>query len=403
MNDNNNLYLMPIKFNKFKDIGNTSSSRLNNYYYLSKLITQNILYAVYHQPLSIDDIAAKLAMPPNTIEQIIHYLEDSGDIIKVTNDKYLTTILIHDLSKNVHDSMISIYQKYAKIIVNEYFKCFDIDIIKQLNRYCTNGVSPSTVSAISDRHIDGGTPSVRWRSEITDTINFMKWCIFTLAITKKFYFKEHKEKLLKHYTKRNDGTQLITMAIIENGFNDILYKKHDTNYGSLEFTLPFIDDFPCYLWMFNSVFDNRVYNWNYYLRREHVYLYDYLKKNLTDIEQNSEKFRIMHQNGILINNSVNMMVTNLSLDNILEILPPIPDCFKDINHSIAKETFNIAKGEYPEHLQGLVSDLLVNALDSYEMVVAILYELLNTNILEQLKDYQKLTVNMILFSDILLA
>ena len=64
--------------------------------FLAKVITQNIAYAAYHQPRSINEIAEELGINSIFVEDEVAVLEEYGFMDKLKNGKYRTNIRIYE-------------------------------------------------------------------------------------------------------------------------------------------------------------------------------------------------------------------------------------------------------------------------------------------------------------------
>lgn len=62
--------------------------------FLAKVITQNIAYAAYHQPRTINEIAEELGINPIFVEDEVAVLEEYGFMDKLKGGKYRTNIRI---------------------------------------------------------------------------------------------------------------------------------------------------------------------------------------------------------------------------------------------------------------------------------------------------------------------
>ncbi|MGN1160430.1 MAG: RNA polymerase sigma factor [Lachnospiraceae bacterium] len=79
----------PICFNSMGH-GGSPGSKGDTADFLAKVITQNIAYAAYHQPRSINEIAEELGINPIFVEDEVVVLEEYGFMDKLQNGKYRT-------------------------------------------------------------------------------------------------------------------------------------------------------------------------------------------------------------------------------------------------------------------------------------------------------------------------
>ena len=121
MSDSHNLALNPIKFVNIEYPHTILSENwVKTHYFLSQLSTQNILYSTFHEAKNITEISKSLNIPADFVADEIHYLETNGFLDKTNRDKYLSNILIHDLSKEILEERHKILNRYAKIVLEKY-------------------------------------------------------------------------------------------------------------------------------------------------------------------------------------------------------------------------------------------------------------------------------------------
>lgn len=90
-------------------------------YYLSKIITQNIAYAAYHQPRSVNEIAEELGINPIFVEDEVAVLEEYGFMDRLQNGKYLTNILIYEPDAKRTEIYKEIDPKFSKLLAEKFF------------------------------------------------------------------------------------------------------------------------------------------------------------------------------------------------------------------------------------------------------------------------------------------
>ncbi len=91
-------------------------------YFLAKAITQNIAYAAYHQPRTINEIADELGINPIFVEDEVAVLEEYGFMDKLENGKYRTNIHIKIPSRELYEIYRHIEPEYACLFADRFFK-----------------------------------------------------------------------------------------------------------------------------------------------------------------------------------------------------------------------------------------------------------------------------------------
>lgn len=110
----------PIRFTDMGHSGEAAGTR-DTSYYLAKVITQNIAYAAYHQPKSVNEIAEELGINPIFVEDEVAVLEEYGFMDKLKSGKYLTNILIYEPNEKRTEIYKEIDPKFSKLFAEKFF------------------------------------------------------------------------------------------------------------------------------------------------------------------------------------------------------------------------------------------------------------------------------------------
>ena len=368
----------PIRFTNIEYIGFFGFDRLAIDYFLSKVITQNILYSAYHSPKSITEIADLLGVKSCFIKDEILFLEDNGFMDKVSKDKYLTNILIHDFPKDIREKRHTIFSKYAKIVCDTYIP----HIIKDCKSWTNDKIY---------------TPQ--------NDFNFFLWSIITLALKKKTEILDLSEHLEKYYVKRNDGGEYLVFTSIKKDETKDYTESVFHTFGEQNISFVPKEKYPVDVWQFNSNYDLREKNWNKTIQYSLIHLYDYIAGRLTSDSIDIDKFSELYQNKLLIkenshkNEHVNLIITTLDYEELYDLLPDKPEDFIRLNNELSEELYKISKDYYPSHIKSLSKVYHKKSLNSDDIITRVLEHLLKSNILKPLTDNQKMTVNTIMFCD----
>ncbi|MCL2063616.1 MAG: hypothetical protein FWG98_04500, partial [Candidatus Cloacimonetes bacterium] len=74
---------------------------------------------------------------------------------------------------------------------------------------------------------------------------------------------------------------------------------------------------------------------------------------------------------------------------------------KSISKKLDEEIFNVDKTQFPSHIHDLCRSWNTDVLASTEIRTRVLEQLLKKGMLKELTEAQKMTVNIVMFSDIL--
>ena len=381
MDDKGKFAIKPIRFSNINHLGTIGSDRMATDYSLSKLLTQNILYSTYKEAKKITDIAYLLDVNTSLIEEIVEHLEDNGFITKVDCEKYITNILIHDLSKETLEKKHLIYKEYAGIVCKEYIPLLIETIL-------SNKLKKNLYIPLND-------------------LNVLKWTIITFALYHKFSIPEIQKSLSKFYIKQNDGSEYITFATIEHDFNLSYNENLYRSSGEVIFSYGNFTYYPFIIWIYNSYYNDKFHDWSIYAESGFMNLYDFLVERFTNYLDKNEVFDSLRSKGFVIpytqskKDEINMIIAKMQKGELISALPDMPKNFITLNQNISSEIYNLCNSEYPLHLQELCSAFYANSLSNSDLILRVIEQLLENGTLTPLSEIQKKTVNMIMFSEIL--
>ena len=109
----------PVKFDMCLTNGTIGSKGKNSDFFRSAL-SQNIAYAVWKAPKSVNEIADALGVSPVYVESEAEYLYEYGFLTK-HGDRYLCNVLIDEPTSEINQMRSEMYEKAATIFANELF------------------------------------------------------------------------------------------------------------------------------------------------------------------------------------------------------------------------------------------------------------------------------------------
>jgi predicted DNA-binding transcriptional regulator len=384
MNEKGTLAMLPVKFSNITFGGEPGAKGEEPKDYFAKLISQNVAYAAYHEAKTITEIAQELGIPAVYIEDEVAHLEDNGFIDQVPGGKYLTNIFIHETPNDVQEQLKDIYIKSVKIVCEKYVPL----IFDAMADYKQKGIySPQ------------------------DDFNFLMWPAITWACGHKLCVCDEWSKLPKYYAKHKDGGNYITNAFINRDFG----KNENKGYEKFEYDCSCKDKYPVDAWQLSSCFDDRSgrledyfskdIRWKDSLIMDYEYLYEYMTGKITKDPVHADKFKRLYDKGYLVTKGnseyVNIIVMTLSQNEFTDMLPAIPDELKAVCEEVDKEVFMIKKAHYPPHMQDLCRIRFTNCLALNDNRMRVLEQLIAAGTLKPLTASQKLSVNTIMFCDVL--
>lgn len=116
---NSELKFNPIRFARIGTNGSIGEKGGNHNFFRGAL-SQNIVYAAWKEPKTVNEIADMLGVSPVYVEGEAAYLEEYGFLLK-QGDKYLCNIMLEEPSEKIIDMHNKMYTEAAEIFVNELY------------------------------------------------------------------------------------------------------------------------------------------------------------------------------------------------------------------------------------------------------------------------------------------
>ena len=354
--------------------------KLGHEYYLKDKLNLNIVYSVYHTPLTKEEIAEELGVTPVFIEDRINELEADGMITRLSGNRYTTYLCFspEKRSLELQDKIFKSQMEAAKILVDEY-----VPLVRE------------AIKDINNIYIPGGNRELFEAAAITNAV--MTKC-----------FTTPMKDLSKYHIKTMDGGDFI-------GFVEIPYEPADPEYkAKYDY-----DAYICCGGMYNgSAKYPSVGSWavdNKYCSREgyfynnlytdYEYLYEFMKGMITDDKANEEKFnRLRKRKFITEDNKVNIMVMKGERGTEDAFYATLPELSEELKHRFADIAFEgaVAKAqEYPEQMRDLIVCYNTTYFISNAVAVMVLDILYGNGTFKPLTENEKVTSGLIMFCDTL--
>jgi len=377
MNKKGQFAIRPVKFTSTEYKGSGGANFLNMDYSLSKLLTQNILYIAYREPITISEIAKSLSTPRSVIEEDIDFLEKNGFMINTSADNYLTNMLLHDFSQEVQEELHKIYTRAAKKVCDKYIPML-CDVATQLN-----------------------VPQICQFEKEYD-FNLFLWSTIAFACSRKYLLLDVDKHIEKFYVTRTDSSHNLAYATVLKDHKHSYLSDLYRSYGDRDFTIGTSEMYPFRVWLYNTCYSNRhdgVISSAYAGFPE---LYDFMHNRLENDPDKDECMEKLITNGLILPQAsnkyrVNTIVIKRSLKEFSDLLPSMPDDLVTLNQELDSQVYELCKSQYPSQMQELFYVFCKNTLNSGGVKTRVLEQLLQKGILKPLIENQKKTVNVIMF------
>ena len=346
-------------------------------YYLGDKLNLNIVYSGYFSPKTMDEIADELGVTPVYIEDRINYLEGNGFLTKTTGNRYTTYVCFNPehYSLELAENRLKMQMKAAEMLVKEY-----VPLVR------------AAIADIEDIYIPGGNREL-----------FEAAAIF-YGITHKCGLYLNKD-LSKYFIKTTAGGDFIARIDIPRTQSDPEYKPQLDNYsywacGSM--TRHSLKYPSVYSWSIDSKYCSRTGAWENNFTSDYEYLYEFITGNLPETSANMEKFNRLRARGFLNeNNEINIMISKASYETFADKIPALDEKFKKKFAHYALESAMMYARNYPPQMQDLILHHRVCGFIGTQTAVMVMDILYNNGTLKPLTERERITSNLIMFSDML--
>lgn len=351
-------------------------------FYLGDKINLNIVYSVYEEPETLDEIAEDLGLTPVFLEEKINHLVANGFLVETKGKRYTTYVRFspEEFSMEAWDKTLSAQAKAADVLVEKYVP---------LVRNALEGMGSDEL------YIPGGNREL-----------FEAAAIF-LAINRKCKLPIDRD-LSRYVIKTLDGGDYIVSVDIKSKQSDPLYKplfaNKRTYNGCGEMTRD-SKKYPClYSWSFDSRFDSRKGGWQNNLYSDYETVYEIMTGAISNDKPHAEKFaRMKEREFIGKDGKINIMVVKGTFEGLLAKIPGPEKALLDEFAAFALEQAAVAAKAYPPQMQDLVFVDCVRFFIGNTVSMMVLDKLYDSGSFKPLTEQEKVTANLLMFADTLPA
>ncbi len=337
--------------------------------FLARSLTQNIAYAAYHQPRTVNEIADELGVNPLFVSDEVDVLEEYGYMDKLPDGKYRTNIHINIWSEERNKIYREIMPKYTKLFAEKFFAPV------------LNGITeiPSYITVP-----DGD-------------INLLKWCLVFFLSNRVGVVNEDDGRFS---VKRPDGGDFVANACLDIGLDIGLDNSDGDKYwacGSM-WRRAESNDCPWISWQLNCHWTDRERGWRDNLLDDYEKLYRFLRGELPEQPVNADSYRRLLDKGYLLKKDGGYKCNIILCDNEKkwwDYIPAAPVEITELSKEYAKEAARAELIGQPEHMHQLIEYYAQN--DACSLHTRIIDRLLDMGVLKMPTDEQKKGLCTILF------
>ncbi len=370
------LGLSPLTAANFGHSGTPGKNGATEFYLKDKL-NLNIVYSVYFSPKTKVEIAEELGVTPVYIEEKINFLESNGFLIKTKGERYTTYVDFdpEEYSLELNETRLKKQLEIAKILATEY-----VPLVRE------------AVKDVKDIYIPNGNREL------------FEAAVIFYGVANKCGIPINKD-LSIYFIKTTDGGNFIPFVNLD-------AKQTDTDY------VPTLD-LPSYWacgtmtrasekypsvcsWAIDTRYSTRTGGWQNNHTSDYEYLYEFLSGNICDDKANSEKItRLKKREFLTEDNQANILMVKDNPENFFAKIPELSDELKNKFADTALELAMNSARLYPPQMQDLVISWGVGGFIGNTVALMVMDILYENGTFKPLNENEKVTSNLIMFSDIL--
>ena len=344
-------------------------------HYLGNKLNLNIVYSVYYEPKTVNEIAEELGVTPVYIEDNVKLLEANGFLVMQEGKRYTTYVKFNPetYSAEFKDKQLQKKMEIAKLLAREY--------VPQVR---------ASIADMKDIYIPGGNREL-----------FEAAAIFYAVFNKCGV--DIKTDLSKYRIKTLDGGDFIAFINIPATQIDPDYTPSQSypSYWACGNMNRWSKKYPSvYSWSVDTRYSSREGYWENNFTTDYEYLYEFIAGAIDDTLANKEKFDRLRKRGYLsADNKINIMVIKGDQKDFFSKLPTIDDELKKTFADFALEQAMLVAKEYPAQMRDLVVNWNTNGFVGKEVALMVMDILCEDGTLAPLKENEKITSNLLMFCD----
>ena len=370
------LGLSPITATNFGHSGDPGSNG-GPEFYLGDKLNLNIVYSVYFEPKSREEIAEELGVTPVYIEDKINFLEGNGFLVPVGGNRFTTYVKFSPTtySLELQENRLRKQLEIAALLVREYV--------------------PAVRAAIADVqevYIPGGNREL------------LEAAAIFYGVANKCNISIQKD-VSKYYIKTTTGGNFIAYVELPQGQTNPEYKPtlQLPSYWTCGSMTRDSEKYPAvYGWSIDTRLCTRKGGWQNNYTSDYEYVYEFLNGTLADNAANAEKFQRLRERKYLTeDNQVNIILVKGAGNEFFDKIPALDDTLKETFANFALEVAMQEAKNYPLQMQDLVIGWETSGFVSNVVALMVMDILYGNGTFQPLTENEKVTSNFIMFSDIL--
>ena len=372
------LGLSPIKAQSFGHSGCPGTNGGPEYYLEDKL-NLNIVYSVYFTPKTKEEIAEELGVTPVYIEDRVEYLEGNGFLVRTEGNRFTTYVKFSSRTYSLEqiENTQRMRLAIAELLAKEY-----VPLVR------------AAIADVEDVYIPSGN-----RELLEAAVVFYSFTNLCSSATKSW------DDLAKYRIKTTDGGDYIAFVHLPKTQSDPEYTPtlHLPSYWACGNMYRDSKKYPAVSsWAIDSRYSSREGAWSDNLYTDYEYIYEYLTGAIADTPANAEKFkRLRKRNYVTKDGKVNIMLVKDDQKKFVAKLPKLSEDIRKKFADFALEAAMLEAKNYPPQMQDLIIAWTADGFIGAEVALMVMDILYANGSFKPLTENEKVTSNLIMFTDVL--
>ncbi len=369
------LGLKPVKAVSFNHNGNPGTNGSPEFY-LNDTLNLNIVYSVYHEPKTSEEIAEELGVTPIIIEDKIALLESNGFLVRQAKNRFTTYVQFTPEEYSLEETEHKLKKQYevAKLLCDSYVQSVR-----------------DAVADYPDVFIPDGNREL-----------FEAAAVF-YGVSSKCAIPLNKD-LSKYTIKTTNGGCYTACIELESKQTDPDYVP-EFNPGDLTAcgSMTRVSDrYPVFSYSNDTKYCSRKGMWKNNLTSDYEYLYEVMTGKISDDAVNANKFKRLRERAFITDdNKVNIMVVKGKANDFFEKIPALDDETKKQFAGYAIEAAEVTARRYPPQIRDLIISEQTRGFIGNTVAVMVMNILYGNGTFKALTENERVTSNLIMFSDCL--
>lgn len=334
------------------------------------MLAQNIVYAAYHKPMTVHEIAEELGVPPAYLEDEVIQLAEYSFLSETSPGKYQSNTIIWEPSKEQVEARHGMYAACAAQIADASFDAL-MAVRAQIDE---------TGIYYPDRDY-----------------NFLLWTLLPKYIEEQAWRSVPAKASFEAVAPlRKDGGQYIAYARLEGrGFQNLSFDPHHYDYnGTMN---RYKKGSPLFLWQFNTYWSDRK-GWKDLNFRDVEMCSAFWTGELKDEEANRERLAFLLEKAYIRKEADGYVFNTVRIDSpeilraVNAAMPDLSGVYTPAITKLYEQMLQLVLRDHPKHLEPQLTHMVRGNTCGGGLIPYVLKHLVDNGKLKEPLPHQRKTI-----------